>query len=477
MYALADCNNFFVSCERVFRPDLWNKPVLVLSGNDGCVVSRSNEVKALGIKMGVPLYQIRDLVEKHHIACFSSNFSLYGDLSARVMSLLRNHTTRFEQYSIDEGFITLDHVSPAERKTYCENLVREIYQGTGIPVSMGIAPSKTLCKVASKYAKKFPGYNGACMIDTDEKRLKALAKFEIGDVWGVGRQTAAKLAALGISTALQFAEMSESRVQSLLHKPGLLTWRELHGIDCIDTSEMVSKQSITTSRTFANPITTLPLMEQQLANFCDTCARKLRMQKSLCAQLIVFAYTSRFRTDIEQCQIVQTVNLSIPTSDTRELLSYMLNAFRPYFREGVQFKKAGVIFSRIVPEGSVVAYLFDERDRTRDACSAPSTRYATRRDATLSCLPPNCLTCPDLSGTFPNPPIHPKSKPHRSINRSTKARATPPNCRRCLQSAYNPRCGLAEEGVESRIFCPPPLVFSRIVRLSPQAMSKQKETA
>ena len=367
MYALADCNNFFVSCERVFRPDLWDKPVLVLSGNDGCVVSRSNEVKALGIKMGVPLYQIRDLVEKHHIACFSSNFSLYGDLSARVMSLLRKHTTRFEQYSIDEGFITLDHVSPAERKTYCENLVREIYQGTGIPVSMGIAPSKTLCKVASKYAKKFPGYNGACMIDTDEKRLKALAKFEIGDVWGVGRQTAAKLAALGISTALQFAEMSESRVQSLLHKPGLLTWRELHGIDCIDTSEMVSKQSITTSRTFANPITTLPLMEQQLANFCDTCARKLRMQKSLCAQLIVFAHTSRFRTDIEQCQIVQTVNLSIPTSDTRELLSYMLNAFRPYFREGVQFKKAGVIFSRIVPEGSVVADLFDERNRTRDA--------------------------------------------------------------------------------------------------------------
>ena len=368
MYALADCNNFFVSCERVFRPDLWDKPVLVLSGNDGCVVSRSNEVKALGIKMGVPLYQIRDLVEKHHIACFSSNFSLYGDLSARVMSLLRKHTTRFEQYSIDEGFITLDHVPPAERKTYCENLVREIYQGTGIPVSMGIAPSKTICKVASKYAKKFPGYNGACMIDSDEKRLKALAKFEIGDVWGVGRQTAAKLAALGISTALQFAEMSESRVQSLLNKPGLLTWRELHGIDCIDTSEMVSKQSITTSRTFANPITTLPLMEQQLANFCDTCARKLRMQKSLCTQLIVFAYTSRFRTDIEQCQIVQTVNLSIPTSDTRELLSYMLNAFRPYFREGVQFKKAGVIFSRIVPEGSrFIGTLFDERDRTRDA--------------------------------------------------------------------------------------------------------------
>ncbi len=416
MYALADCNNFFVSCERVFRPDLWNKPVLVMSGNDGCVVSRSNEVKALGIKMGVPLYQIRDLVEKHHIACFSSNFSLYGDLSARVMSLLRKHTTRFEQYSIDEGFITLDHVPPAERKTYCENLVREIYQGTGIPVSMGIAPSKTLCKVASKYAKKFPGYNGACMIDTEEKRLKALAGFEVGDVWGVGRQTAAKLAALGISTALQFAEMSESRVQSLLHKPGLLTWRELHGIDCIDTSEMVAKQSITTSRTFANPITTLPLMEQQLANFCDACARKLRVQQSLCSQLIVFAHTSRFRTDIEQCQIVQTVNLSVPTSDTRELLSYMLNAFRPYFREGVQFKKAGVIFSRIVPEGSVVADLFDERDRTRDAAlqrTIDKIRDKAGRNAILLAtqlpvlsrsignLSPSTETFPQSTETFP----------------------------------------------------------------------------
>ncbi len=219
MYALADCNNFFVSCERVFRPDLWDKPVLVLSGNDGCVVSRSNEVKALGIKMGTPLYQIKDLVEKHHIACFSSNFSLYGDLSSRVMSLLRNHTTRFEQYSIDEGFITIDHIPPKERKTYCEHIVREIYQGTGIPISMGIAPSKTLCKVASKYAKKFKGYHGACIIDSEGKRLKALEKFEIGDVWGIGRSANAKLTALGITTALQFSSQKNptARKQSAHH--------------------------------------------------------------------------------------------------------------------------------------------------------------------------------------------------------------------------------------------------------------------
>ncbi len=367
MYALADCNNFYVSCERVFRPDLWNKPVVVLSGNDGCVISRSNEVKALGIQMGTPLYQIQGQVKKHHIACFSSNFSLYGDMSARVMSILRAHTSHIEQYSIDESFITLDHVPAGEQKRYCEQLVREIYQGTGIPVSMGIAPSKTLAKVGSKYAKKYRGYKGACLIDTEDKRRKALAAFPIGDVWGIGRKAHAKLGLANISTALQFADQRELFVRNLLHKPGVLTWRELNGMDCIDTSEIVAKQSITTSRTFARAITTLPLMEQQLANFCDACARKLRMQHSLCTQMLVFAQTSRFRTDLIPCHITQTVNLPVPTSDTRELLSYLLAAFRPCFQEGVEFKRAGVILTHIVPEGSVMADLFEERDRTKDA--------------------------------------------------------------------------------------------------------------
>ena len=168
MFALADCNNFFVSCERVFRPDLEGKPVVVLSGNDGCVVSRSNEAKALGIPMGAPLYQIKALVEKEGVVCFSSNFSLYGDLSDRVMSILRAHTTRFEQYSIDESFINIDHVPVEEQKAYCEQLVRDIRKGVGIPISIGIASSKTLAKVASKYAKKYPGYHGVCEIRTEE---------------------------------------------------------------------------------------------------------------------------------------------------------------------------------------------------------------------------------------------------------------------------------------------------------------------
>ena len=176
MFALADCNNFFVSCERVFRPDLEGKPVVVLSGNDGCVVSRSNEAKALGIPMGAPLYQIKALVEKEGVLCFSSNFSLYGDLSDRVMSILRAHTTRFEQYSIDESFINIDHVPVEEQKAYCEKLVRDIRKGVGIPISIGIASSKTLAKVASKYAKKYPGYHGVCEIRTEEQRINIFAK-------------------------------------------------------------------------------------------------------------------------------------------------------------------------------------------------------------------------------------------------------------------------------------------------------------
>ena len=254
MYALADCNNFFVSCERVFRPDLEGKPVVVLSGNDGCVVSRSNEAKALGIKMGVPLYQIKSLVDKEGVVCFSSNFSLYGDLSDRVMSIIRRHTSRFEQYSIDECFFNIDHIPADQQKAYCEQLVKDIRRGIGIPVSIGIASSKTLAKVASKYAKKYPGYHGVCEIRTEEQRLKALLTFEIGDVGGIGRRAKAKLQNAGISTALDFTEKPSSFANGLLNKPGLLTWQELRGQDVIDITELPMKQSITTSRTFATAI-------------------------------------------------------------------------------------------------------------------------------------------------------------------------------------------------------------------------------
>ena len=366
MFALADCNNFFVSCERVFRPDLEGKPVVVLSGNDGCVVSRSNEAKSLGIKMGVPLYQIKNLVDKEGVVCFSSNFSLYGDLSDRVMSIIRRHTSRFEQYSIDECFFNIDHIPADQQKKYCEQLVKTIRRGVGIPVSMGIASSKTLAKVASKYAKKYPGYHGVCEIRTEDQRVKALSNFEIGDVWGIGRRAKVKLQTAGISTALQFAEKSSAFAQNMLHKPGLLTWQELQGQDVIDITELPMKQSITTSRTFASAITDQTLIEEQIANFCAHCARQLRLQKSVAQQLYVYAHTSAFRTDIEQHYIAELVTLPIATSNSQELISYALTAFRRAYRPGVLYKKAGVVLLKIIPETAVVPDLFDTKDRAKD---------------------------------------------------------------------------------------------------------------
>ena len=366
MYALADCNNFFVSCERVFRPDLEGKPVVVLSGNDGCVVSRSNEAKALGVKMGVPLYQIKNLVDKEGIVCFSSNFSLYGDLSNRVMSIIRSHTSRFEQYSIDECFFNIDHIPADRQKAYCEQLVKAIRRGVGIPVSIGIASSKTLAKVASKYAKKYPGYHGVCEIRTEEQRLKALSTFEIGDVWGIGRRAKAKLQNAGIATALDFAERSSAFAQNMLHKPGLLTWQELRGQDVIDITELPMKQSITTSRTFASAITDQTLLEEQIANFCAHCARELRVQKSVAQQLYVYAHTSAFRTDIEQHYLSELVTLPVATSNSQELISYALAAFRRAYRPGALYKKAGVVLLKIIPETAVVPDLFDTKDRDKD---------------------------------------------------------------------------------------------------------------
>ena len=366
MFALADCNNFFVSCERVFRPDLEGKPVVVLSGNDGCVVSRSNEAKALGIKMGVPLYQIQGLVDKEGVICFSSNFSLYGDLSDRVMSIIRQHTSRFEQYSIDECFFNIDHVPADQQKAYCEKLVKAIRKGVGIPISIGIASSKTLAKVASKYAKKYAGYHGVCQIRTEEQRIKALSTFEIGDVWGIGRRAKAKLTTAGVTTALQFTEKPSSFARGLLNKPGLLTWQELRGQDVIDITELPMKQSITTSRTFATAITDQTLLEEQIANFCAHCARQLRMQKSVAQQLYVYAHTSAFRTDIEQHYLSELVTLPVATANTQELISYALAAFRRAYRPGALYKKAGVVLLKIIPETAVVPDMFDTKDRDKD---------------------------------------------------------------------------------------------------------------
>ena len=353
-----------MSCERVFRPDLEGKPVVVLSGNDGCVVSRSNEAKALGIKMGIPYFQIEAMANKKGVTAFSSNFSLYGDLSSRVMSILAKHTPRLEQYSVDEAFMHCNHMPTEELKTYYEQVVKQVRKWVGIPISIGIAPTKTLAKIASKYAKQYPGYHGVCIIDTEEKRQKALQGFAIEDVWGIGRQAQKKLASANIQTAWDFAQQLPIFAKNLLHKPGVQTWQELNAVDCIDITDRPERQSISQSRTFQTGISDRATIEKALVDFMSYCAEKMRKQGSVCQQFIVYAHTSRF-AEQDTHVIHQVVTLPIPTAITSELVRHMLVALRRQWR-AYPYKKAGVVLMNLSPAAKEQQVLFDERPRERD---------------------------------------------------------------------------------------------------------------
>ena len=366
MYALVDCNNFFASCERVFQPNLRNVPIIVLSNNDGCVVARSNEAKALGIPMGEPVFKLAKLIEQHGIVVFSSNYALYGDMSHRVMTILSQFVEDMEIYSIDESFLSLKGFENYNLKEYGSTIVRTVTKGTGIPVSMGIAPTKTLAKVASKFAKKYKGYNGVCVIDNEDKRIKALKQFEIGDVWGIGRRYRKKLEYHGIKTAFDFTQKSESWVRNMMTVVGARTWKELKGISTIDLEKMApDKQTICTSRSFGEMIEDFDTLKESVANFTASCARKLRAQRSCAGMLQVFIYTNRFREDLPQYYNSQIITLPTPTSDVAELIHYARLALKNIYKEGYQYKKAGVIVMDIVPRNCVQQNLFDERDRMK----------------------------------------------------------------------------------------------------------------
>ncbi len=371
MIALVDCNNFYCSCERVFRPDLRDKPVVVLSNNDGCVIARSNESKALGLKMGDPYYQVKPLLERYKVAVFSSNYALYGDMSARVMAMLSRYSPRVDIYSIDEAFLDFDGLGEGEALAgYARSMVKAVTRGTGVPVSVGIAPTKTLAKIASKFAKKYPGYCGACMIDTDEKRRKALSLTPVADVWGIGHRYARKLQAVGVETALDFAERSPGWVRSNFTVVGTRTWRELNGESCISIDELPLKQSICTSRSFAGSgLTCLGDVEEAVANFAASCVRKLREQHSACGGMTLFVHTSRFRTDLPTDYIYTTVKFPTPTTSLAEIVEAATRALRDNWKgdSGItyNYKKAGVIVWDIVADTAIQLSLFDPVDRGR----------------------------------------------------------------------------------------------------------------
>lgn len=385
MYALVDCNSFFCSVEKVFHPGLARKPVVVLSNNDGCIVALTPEAKAVGLRRGDPIFKVRHIVDQCHVAVFSTNMYLYAAMSKRVTSILRKSVCHVENYSIDESFCDLqgydDHFDLEEMM---RGIARKIKLWTDIPVSVGVAPTKTLAKMGSKFAKQYAGYHGVCMIDSDDKRRKALRLFDLADVWGIGRGTLERLNYYGISTPLEFADKSASWVKARFTKPGQQTWRELNGEPCIDTAEVARKKTICTSRSFGNMVGGLDSLKAAVATFAGSCANKLRGEGSGATSVTVFLCSNRFRDDLEQYGNAASARLLTPTSDTMEITNAALSILARIFRKGIMYKKAGVIVGDIVSISPLQANLFDpianrpQRARLMRAMDELNHRYGLK---------------------------------------------------------------------------------------------------
>ena len=366
MFALADCNNFFVSCERVFRPDLNGRPVVVLSRNDGCIIARSNEAKALGIKMGEPLFRIRDIVQRHNVEIFSSNMTLYADFSRRIRSILRESAPQIEVYSIDEAFLDLRGIDNLNFDAYAKELSVRCRRLTGIPVSVGVAPTKTLAKIAAQLCKSYPKLRGGCFMHRAEDVEKVLKKFPIEDVWGIGRRSAPRLKEAGILTAQDFRMRPEDWVMRRMGVVGVRTWRELHGIPAIGFESVSDpRQSICNSRSFSTEIYDIAELSEQVAKFAAMTAEKLREQHSVCSRLTVFAATNRFHTDdIQQCGHI-CLPLVEPTDSTIDIVRTAREALAEIFVRGAGYKKAGVIASDIIPRQGCHVSMFSAEHNER----------------------------------------------------------------------------------------------------------------
>jgi DNA polymerase V len=348
--ALVDCNNFYVSCERIFRPDLARVPLVVLSNNDGCVVSRSNEAKALGIAMGQPWFECKALAEQHGILAMSSNYALYADLSNRVMNILSGFSPCHEVYSIDECFVDLTGIPRLRDVSYA--MRERVVQWTGLPVCVGIGPTKTLAKLANHVAKKHPRSRGVFNYNalTDEQKVRLLHRIPVQDVWGVGRKLTQRLARHGIQTA---QDLRTAHAPTLRAEFGVVmekTQRELQEVPCLDLQEIQpERQQIISSRSFGSMVTELPVLKDALSTFVANACAKLRAQNSQAAVIQVFLQTNRFRQDLPQYMPSLSVPLPIPTSDSLEVNRWVDHLCERMFKPGYQYKKAGVMLSEISP--------------------------------------------------------------------------------------------------------------------------------
>lgn len=364
MYALVDCNNFYASCERVFQPHLVGKPIVILSNNDGCIISRSDEAKALGIAMGAPEFKVRQELKDKNIQVFSSNYPLYGDMSHRVMKILEGFTPHVEPYSIDEAFMNFDGVPVTDFHDYGLQMKSRIMRWLSIPVSVGFAPTKALSKVANKIARKFPNRTqGVYVINSEEKRVKALKWTKIEDVWGIGFRLTKKMQARNINTAYDFTlPQHEAYIKSTMGVVGLRLKYELEGQSVLELEEPKDKKNIAITRSFAGNITTLDAMKERVSTFATVCAEKLRKQKSCCQGVILYLRKDKYKVDRQRYNFYRMETLPYASNSSITISNLAIKMLKEVFEEGEIYKKAGVMVTNIIPESQKQFHLFEEEN-------------------------------------------------------------------------------------------------------------------
>ena len=351
MFVLVDCNNFYASCERVFQPQWESKPVVILSNNDGCVIARSNEAKALNIPMGAPAFKYKQQFKQQGVKVFSSNYPLYGDMSNRVMTILEKYTPNLEIYSIDEAFLQFKGFDLFNLEQEGQRMRKQVRKWTGIPVSVGIAPTKALAKIANKIAKKFvKRTQGVYAIDTEEKRIKALQWTKIGDVWGVGRKHKIRLEAIGVCNALQFTQLPDAWVRKHMSVLGLRLKKDLSGVSSIQLEEIIPiKKGIATTRSFEGTITQFSDLEERISTFATSCAEKMRKQRSSCNALLVFVRSDPHKKGGFSYRNSCVLPLPYATNSSILLSKYAVMGLQKIFKKGVHYKKAGVMIMGLIP--------------------------------------------------------------------------------------------------------------------------------
>lgn len=368
LFLHADINNCYASIFRIFKPELNGVPVVVLSNNDGSIIARSQEAKDLGIKMAQPFFEARPIIEKYGVQVFSSNYALFHDISTRFHDTLGTFSPNQEIYSIDEGFLDLGNFYQTDLKAYGQKVKDTVFKWLGLPICVGIAPTKTLAKLANRIAKKSKKAKGVLVLNEPEHIEAALKIIEVGDVWGIGRKYAEKLRSFGVNTAWDLSRVTHAFAKKHLTVVGLRIVKELQGIPCADLEiEPPAKKGICTSRSFGQPVESLEELKEAVTAYVTRCAYKLRKQKSCCLQLSVFVNTNYFKENEPQYHNCKTIQLPVPTNSTLELIHYALVALETIYRPGYKFKKAGVMLDDILPGLAVQGNIFDKIERGKHA--------------------------------------------------------------------------------------------------------------